>query len=119
MHGHNYVAEVTVEPEDAEKLDNLDRVVDFAVVKRLVGTWIDEHWDHAFLYCEDDREVDKAMKCIPGQRSYAMPCNPTAEAMARLLLWKAHDLLKHEGVVVACVQLWETSNCYAVAAREL
>lgn len=116
MHGHNYVAEVTVMAADAGQLDNLDRVIDFAVVKRLVGGWLDEHWDHAFLYCEDDREVAKALKCVPGQRSYPMTANPTAEVMAAHLLWKAQGLVSHLGVVVVRVQLWETPKCFAVAS---
>lgn len=48
-HGHRYVAEVTVA---APELDPAGRVVDFGVMKQILGAWIDEHWDHACPVCE-------------------------------------------------------------------
>src|SRR5262245_52482042 len=46
LHGHRYVAEVTCY---AEELDKLGFVVDFSVIKTVVGDWIDENFDHNMI----------------------------------------------------------------------
>lgn len=51
LHGHRYVAEITVSGRD---LDTLGRVVDFSVVKTKVGGWIDDYWDHNILLHPQD-----------------------------------------------------------------
>jgi len=43
LHGHRYVAEITVE---SAGLDSLGRVVDFSVIKEKVGKWVDENWEY-------------------------------------------------------------------------
>ena len=63
FHGHRYAAEITC----LAPLDSLGRVVDFGVVKQLVGGWIDQHWDHTAILMEGDPEA-----------------GPIAEANARL-----------------------------------
>lgn len=57
VHGHRYVFEVTV---GAENLDGSGRVIDFGVVKQELGGWLDEHWDHGFIYQRGD-PVGEAM----------------------------------------------------------
>ena len=51
LHGHRYVAEITVE---ATQLNDLGMVVDFSLIKERVGKWIDENWDHNFLAHPED-----------------------------------------------------------------
>jgi len=51
LHGHRYVVEITV---SSFGLDEISRVVDFGVVKGLVGQWLDENWDHNMLLHMDD-----------------------------------------------------------------
>lgn len=109
MHGHNYVAEVEVV---ADALDEIGRVVDFSVVKGLVGGWIDSAWDHAFIYNDADHQVIAALAACPG-KSFAMTCNPTAENMASLLLAAARQALAPMGLRVTRVTLHETENCRA------
>jgi 6-pyruvoyl tetrahydropterin synthase/QueD family protein len=46
LHGHRYVAEVTVA---APELDDLGMVIDFSVLKEKVGGWIDREWDHNMM----------------------------------------------------------------------
>lgn len=134
LHGHTYVAEVTV--ADKAGLDTLGRVVDFGVIKKEVGDWIDENWDHNFL-CHPDDPVQQlyklsaqhrdnvfgleAMFCrlvaemTAGRPPFVMPdrMNPTAENMARVLFATAGALLGDKGVSVIRVRLHETPNCYA------
>lgn len=112
LHGHNYVAFITAKMVGGKALDELGRVIDFAVIKQLVGGWIDEKWDHGFIVSEDDMDVRQLLEAMPGQKVYVMPCNPTAENMAAYLLGKANELLPTT-VAVTKVRLWETENCYA------
>lgn len=109
LHGHNYVALVTAR---APNLDKLGRVVDFSVLKEVVGGWIDAAWDHGLVLWKEDVEAISAAALLKDQKLYLLPKNPTAENMAEHLLLKARTLLKGT-VEVTRVRLWETENCYA------
>lgn len=116
LHGHNYVAvfHATAEP-DSLALDELGRVIDFSVLKSRLGGWIDEHWDHAFIAYANDTETLGALRCIPDQRLFLLPDNPTAENMALYLLREVcPTALAGTGVRVVKIELWETENCHAV-----
>ena len=126
IHGHRYVAEVTVE---AKELDSISRVVDFSVVKTLVGGWIDEYWDHNLILNENDPLVMEAnkqpiestehyLKRIVGRLPYLIPNleNPTAEVMAKILFHKAQELLPN--LAVTHVRLYETPACWADHYKE-
>lgn len=79
LHGHNYVATVTVTPTERTEvvtkkvgkkgtkeeevtvpagLDKLGMVMDFADLKEVVKGWIDEHWDHNTILKADDPLVE-------------------------------------------------------------
>ncbi len=115
LHGHRYVAEITV---SAPELDALDRVVDFSVLKRIVGTWIDERWDHGVVLNRKDKDLIGLCE-RNGWRTYVLDRNPTAEVMAEYLGEKAQilldDALRDEGysLTVHKVRLYETPNCSA------
>lgn len=104
-HGHRYVAEIECEAP----LDDLGRVVDFGEVKRKVGKWIDDNWDHATILNVADA-ASIAFYRSNGWRVYVMQSNPTAENIAAELLRVAQSLLS---VKVVRVRIWETPNCYA------
>ena len=108
LHGHRYRVEITC----AAPLDSLGMVVDFADVKRLVGGWVDERFDHGAILNKDD-EVYLAAVQMGGHRLYVMNCEPTAENIARELLRVAQGLLP--ALRVERVRVWETPNCYADA----
>lgn len=118
LHGHNYVALFHAR---ADELDGVGRVVDFSVLKERLGGWIDEHWDHGFVYNEADRATAELLAHADaryplGQKRYAMPSNPTAENMAdHLLRVVAPAVMQGTGVTVYRVTLWETENCCAEA----
>jgi len=113
LHGHNYVAWITAQ---AEALDAVGRVIDFSVLKQQIGTWIEDHWDHGFLYWgEADKEVGKILTDMK-TKAYAMPYNPTAENMAHYLLTHVAPLaLTGLGVCAVKVVVQETENCSAEA----
>ena len=110
LHGHNYVAHVTIV---GPKLDALGRVIDFGVVKQIVGGWIDDNWDHAFIVWRDDEEALTALRMVAGQKLYVMSRNPTAENLAEELAVVANTRLRELGLRVAAVDLEETENCRA------
>lgn len=116
LHGHRYCAEVTVQ---AAELDDLGRVIDFGVLKTVVGAWIDKHWDHNLLLHPQDpllKLPPDLLAQIHGRDPYVMPAgpraNPTAENIAAVLHGVVSVLLPVELSVVR-VRVWETPNCHA------
>lgn len=116
LHGHNYVAYVTVE-HDQGVLDPLGRVVDFGVLKEIIGHWIDTFWDHRCVLFTEDTEAIEAVAKINAGCVYQMRSNPTAENMAEELFNVATDLLASKRLRVVKVVLYETENCYAEFSR--
>jgi len=117
LHGHNYVALIHAH---AEGLDSIGRVIDFGVLKTVVGAWIDENWDHGFILWEEDplAKLWEMGHALASHKFFLLRENPTAENMAKYLLEKSSELLVEAGhpeVVVVRIDLWETENCRAVA----
>jgi len=112
MHGHNYVAFFHAE---ATGLDAVGRVIDFSVMKEKLGGWVDEHWDHGFVFHEKDDELRTLFESqLKGHKHYAMPENPTAENMGAYLLHSVGPKqLEGTGVRLVKVVIWETENCFA------
>jgi len=131
LHGHNYVAFITARADELESpLDDVGRVIDFSVIKDIIGRWIDVHWDHGFILYREDEAGRTALKTFGSechrlgqkpkhQKIYLLPYNPTAENMARYLLTVVcpHQFLSHS-ITVTKVLVWETENCYAEVTLE-
>lgn len=104
LHGHNGRAIITLE---AERLDDRGMVRDFSEIKKVVGTWIEDHLDHRMILQRTDpvvpflRELNEPM--------YLIDANPTAENIARLI----HEFAVERGFPVVETQLWETPSCGA------
>ncbi len=110
FHGHRGVAEIEVVALD---LDSVGRVIDFGVVKELVGGWTDVHWDHSLLLHSDDPQL-LHLKSTEERPPYVMKFgNPTAENMARELFGIAEQLLSPYQIRVQAVVIWETPACRA------
>ena len=113
-HGHRYVAEVSCV---AESLDTCGRIVDFGVVKDVVGGWIDATWDHTAILMKGD--PDPAVPFIAaaneamGRPVYWTEAPPTAETITVELARVATELLAPHGVRVHRVKVWETPNASA------
>jgi len=116
MHGHRYTAEITAQ---SETLDELGRVIDFGKIKAVVGKWIDDNLDHAFIANPADTEVIAFLQA-QGYKLYVLPFddNPTAEVLADHLLEVSQDLLEPFGVGAVHVRLWETPNAWADAGSK-
>lgn len=115
LHGHRYKIEIIA---TAPGLDPLGRVIDFSVLKKKIGSWIDEHWDHTCILWHADGKTIAALKSIPRYKEpFIADWNPTAENMADYLLRVlCPKLLADTEVKIKKVTVWETPNCKAEAS---
>lgn len=109
VHGHRGVVEVEC---SAPALDAVGRVIDFSEVKRVVGGWIDERWDHAFIVGWEDTAMIDFLHG-QAQRHFVLEAEPTAENLAAHLGVVAGDLLRPLGISVMRLRLYETPNGWA------
>ena len=113
LHGHRYVIEATF---SANELDSLGSVVDFGVIKSVLGSWVDTHWDHTAILYEQDRTLGEMITDQLQQTIFYLPTNPTAENMADYILRTVCPTLFAEyPIICEKIRIWETPNCYAEA----
>ena len=119
FHGHNYKVDVEVASRDGGAvLDEVGRIVDFAVIKRRLLGWIDEHWDHGFIVSAADTNGISALALVEPSKTFVLPYNPTAENMARYLLEVvAPAVLGDLPIQVQRIVVWETDTSCATATR--
>lgn len=115
IHGHEYKAEIFAE---SQNLDWIGRVIDFSVIKELVGHWIDVHWDHNIIIYDKDPNLPFIQACEGAKKPFISDFNPTAENMASYLLKKSNQLLLFKGVKVTKIKLWETQNCFVEVSND-
>ena len=92
---------------ETKRLDSRGMVVDFSDIKKKLKHWVDENWDHRMILNSKDPGLAGLKKL--DTTVMAVPCNPTAENLARLLFKTA----KKMGFPVIEVRLWETENSWA------
>lgn len=109
LHGHEYKAEIFAE---SDSLDSLGRVIDFGVIKKVIGSWIDEYLDHNMILFNQDPDLHLIEQCSGLKKTFVVPFNPTAENLSRFIYETGNDLLLGSGVKITKIKLWETSNCY-------
>ena len=104
LHGHNGRAVVALE---APQLDALGMVVDFTLIKQVLGKWIDDALDHRMLLHRDDPIIPELRR--QGEPFVELDVNPTAENIAKMIF----DYAVSHGLPVVEVTLWETENSFA------
>ena len=109
LHGHNYRVHFTCE---AEKLDNIGRVIDFSDMKSRLCMWLEDNWDHKTLIWENDPwakvlpEIDPTIVIVP--------FNPTAENIAQHLVEViGPQQLAGTGIKLVHCDVEETRKCSA------
>jgi 6-pyruvoyltetrahydropterin/6-carboxytetrahydropterin synthase len=107
VHGHRYIVEVEI----TGPTGNEGMILDFGEIKQILGDWISDQWDHAYI-AEDGDPVAVALSSL-GMRLLVMSTPPTAENMARRLAREAQELLQGIGIDVVSLKLYETPNCWA------
>lgn len=112
LHGHRYAVEVTLEL--VKDLDDVGRIVDFSVVKQMLGGWIDETLDHAFIV----NAADPLLAIIAADGKHVVvPFEPTAENLAMWIFGVASSLLNDDRMHVSQLKLWETPTSSAEVTR--
>ena len=113
FHGHRYALEIAV---TSARLDHLGRVIDFSVIKRELGQWIDGHFDHTAILFRDDPAVASLIpyNLKAGKPIYLLDRMPTVENIASEMAEVATKLLKPFDIEVVSIRVWETPNCSAV-----
>ncbi len=111
LHGHRYALEATF---SADHLDELGMVIDFGIIKDILGDWVDNNWDHNTILNSKDRALGEQITQVTGQKIYYLNCNPTAEEMASYLLKEiCPKLFAKYKITCTQIKLFETPNCYA------
>jgi len=111
LHGHRYCLEATF---IADNLDNLGRVIDFGVIREVLGGWIDDNFDHNTILSIKDKELGEKIAKITGQKIYYIKENPTAENIANYIFSEiCPKLFADKNVKCVAIKLYETPNCYA------
>jgi len=114
LHGHRFYVTVCVVPKKG--LDGIGRVIDFSVLKRRLGGWLDENWDHQLILHREDKELISVTGewCRNG-KAYLLPYNPTAENLGRFLVEEVcPDLFADCDIEVDIVVVDETPTSRAV-----
>lgn len=124
FHGHRYKTEITFERID-DTLDDIGRVIDFGVLKSLVGKEIDDLLDHTSILNSDDPLV-KVLRLdafrqgslgVGLKEPYVMTLgNPTAENIAEelgtIIIPRVLNRAGLEKLMrVSWITLYETPNC--------
>lgn len=116
LHGHNYRVHFIAISD--EGLDNIGRVIDFAVMKDKLCMFLEREWDHKFLVFQEDLWANDLIALDP-QGVVLLPFNPTAENLADALLTiYGPKLLEGTGVRLIKVTVEETRKCQASAILE-
>jgi 6-pyruvoyltetrahydropterin/6-carboxytetrahydropterin synthase len=111
LHGHRYVIEATF---ISKELDKLGMVIDFGVIKEILGGWVDKNWDHNTILNIADKVLGGEISKITSQKIYYLKGNPTAENMAEYLLKEiCPQLFLDKNITCQKIKLFETPNCYA------
>ena len=110
LHGHRYALEATF---TANELDNLGRVIDFGVIRQVLGTWIDDNLDHNTILSIADKKLGNNIAAETGQKIYYIKENPTAENIANYIFTEiCPKLFADKSVKCVAIKLYETPNCY-------
>jgi 6-pyruvoyltetrahydropterin/6-carboxytetrahydropterin synthase len=142
LHGHNYKFHFKVAPKIQAKgmkpkagaqeshmcLDSVGRVIDFSVVKSTLCEWLENNWDHKFLYWARDELINGLRDLASDLREgyvvdndhahfidslVQLPFNPTAENLAAYMVEViGPELLDPYGVELVECRIEETSKCH-------
>lgn len=114
LHGHRFRAEVTF---SYDVLKAIGYAIDFKEIKRVLGTFIDEKFDHAAMLNPMDKELISVIK-NNGWKLWLMGLgsgedyNPSAENIASEISYIAERFFSKDkhGIWVSNVRLYETPN---------
>lgn len=104
LHGHSVKLSVSIAQEE---LNEQDMVCDFFELKARVDAYVNEQLDHNLILHKSD-PIIPALKA-QNERFLAIAEHPTVEVLSKMI----YQHLKHTGLNVEQVVLWETANTNA------
>lgn len=122
LHGHRYALEITLGGDIIHRNGDAvnGMVMDFSEIKRLAKQHLVDCWDHAFLVYAGDTAVVEFLKTLPGHKTVALECIPTAENLAETAFAILDSIFCDtfgNHLRLERVRLYETPNCWADAVR--
>lgn len=110
LHGHNYRIHFVIQ---AQELDSIGRVIDFAVIKDRLCLWLEDNYDHKFLIWSEDPLLPELQK-IASDSLVITSFNPTAENIAKYLVEEIgpSQLKGYNCKLISC-RVDETRKCSA------
>lgn len=124
LHGHRYKIALSFEGEVETLGDSPEEgmVVDFGVVKRLAGDWINNNLDHATMLFQKDDTLIQTLKGMK-LKVVVTPFQPTAENMAKYIFDELTNFFDTNGPDLSAklfkVVVWETPTSYATYTRPI
>ena len=111
LHGHRYVVEATF---SCKELDDKGRVIDFGVIKDILGAWVDDNLDHNTILSVEDKVLGDLIESQTKQKVFYLNYHPTAENIARFLFEEVCPaLFKDYDIKCVEIKVNETPNCHA------
>lgn len=112
LHGHRYTVEATF---IAEELNSMGMIIDFAIIKNKLKTWLDQHWDHNVILDLSDKKLGDLISQNTGQKVFYLKSHPTAENLALYLFQEVCPLLFSDCIGLTCnrIRLYETPTSFA------
>lgn len=108
LHGHSYRWEVTIEGN----IDIYGMVMDFAELKNILKTCIEDPFDHAVVLYKEDRLAKIIDEIFPEFNLYIFDMQPTAENFALIAAGEISHKLPR-ALVLRSVKVWETETSFA------
>ena len=123
LHGHRYKAEICMEGNIVSEsgVSEEGMVVDFADIKRIAHSFIQEKLDHAFMVWEKDTELLDFFKKSKGHKPVIVPFTSTAENVAAYIFNELDGQFNDAfgtGIRLYSVKLWETPTSCAIFGLE-
>ena len=119
LHGHRYKAEFHFESK-SNKLNNIGMVIDFSLIYKQIGDWINDNLDHNVILNILDKNIGNKIESEFGQKIYYLDVNPTAENIASHLLCDiCPKVINEKDIFCSKIRLWETPNCYVEVVRNI
>ena len=123
LHGHRYKAEICLEGNVVNKsgISEEGMVIDFADIKKIANSFIQEKLDHSFMVWEKDTELLEFFNNSEGHKPVIVPFTSTAENVAAYIFNELESQFIDSfgtGLKLYSVKLWETPTSCAIYSVE-
>ena len=119
QHGHHYSVWIYARSKN-DQLNDLGMVIDFSDLKKGIGQWLDNNWDHSFIWNEKDIRYERLYGIdgdLKNDKNFKLPGNPTAENMALYLLNVCEKLYENSTINIFKIEIFETDTSAAIVEK--